>query len=168
VEFPSNEAVPLKVEKVIGHSSTALIESVRCKRIRLARKCIRVNRRAKLEDLVKEVAYMQKLHHRHVVQLVGSYLQKTTFAILLYPVATGDLAKFLDEWGPHGTWFNSSRMSSPVVIAERDLSRFFLCLAHTVGYIHEQGIRHMDLKPSNILVHERRAIGQRPTRSIYL
>lgn len=109
---------------------------------------------------------MQKLHHRHVVQLVGSYLQKTTFAILLYPVATGDLSKFLDEWKAGGPW--SLMNHSVSLVAETDLSRFFLCLARTVSYMHEQGIRHMDIKPSNILIHERRPVGQHPVRSIYL
>lgn len=50
VQFAPGEAIPLEVEKAIGHSSTALIESVRCRRIRLVRKPIRCNRKAKLDD----------------------------------------------------------------------------------------------------------------------
>ena len=168
VEFQPNDIVPLEVGKAIGHSGTALVESVLCRRIRLARKSVRVNRRAKLEDLVKEVAYLNRLRHTHVVQLVGSYLQGTVFAILLYPVATGDLTKFLNEWRPSGIWFDGRKPSSPFILAERHLSQFIVCLTHAIGYLHEQGIRHMDIKPSNILVHERRQLGERPSRTVYL
>ncbi|XPS81863.1 Mitogen-activated protein kinase kinase kinase [Ascochyta lentis] len=168
VEFQTNDIVPVEVGRAIGHSSTALVESVLCRRIRLARKSVRVHRRAKLEDLVKEVAYLNRLRHPHVVQLVGSYLQGTTFAILLYPVATGDLTKFLSEWRPSGTWYDGRKPSSPFVLAERNLSQFIVCLVHAISYLHEQGIRHMDIKPSNMLVHERRELGEQPFRGFYL
>ncbi|ORY10814.1 kinase-like domain-containing protein [Clohesyomyces aquaticus] len=164
VEFQPDEIIPLEVEKAIGHSATALVESVLCRRIRLARKSIRVNRRAKLEDLVKEVAYLQRLRHQHVVQLVGSYLQQNLFSILMYPVATGDLAKYLDQWSA----IRRGPISSRKIYMTNDLPQFFWCLASSLDYIHGQGIRHMDIKPSNILVHERRDIGGRPKRSIYL
>jgi hypothetical protein len=166
VEFKADEEIPLVVEKAIGHSATALVESVRCRRIRLARKSIRCTRRAKLEDLVQEVSYLHRLHHPHIIQMVGTYLQKNTFAVLLYPVATGDLAKFLQDWQPWYVVIN--RRSSPVSRVQRDLARFFFCLTHALQYMHNQGIRHMDIKPSNILVHERRSIGRPTVRSVYL
>jgi hypothetical protein len=166
VEFEANEDIPLVVEKTIGHSATALVESVRCRRIRLARKSIRCTRRAKLEDLIQEVSYLHKLHHPHIIQMVGTYLQKNTFAVLLYPVATGDLAKFLQDWEPR--YLVRNRRSSPTMQIQRDLARFFFCLTHALQYMHNQGIRHMDIKPSNILVHERRSIGRPTVRSVYL
>ena len=164
VEFKADESIPLEVEKTIGFSGTALVESVRCRRIRLARKSIRINRRAKLEDLVQEVSYLHKLRHPHIIQMVGTYLQKNTFAILLYPVATGDLTKFLEEWKPYET----RPSGSYGMCMQRDLARFFFCLIHALRYMHDQGIRHMDIKPSNILVHERRKIGLRSKRSVYM
>jgi len=165
VKFKADESIPLEVEKTIGFSGTALVESVRCRRIRLARKSIRIHRRAKLEDLVKEVSYLHKLRHPHIIQMVGTYLQKNTFAILLYPVATGDLAKFLEEWEPTQILWNCN---SPFDRIQEDLARFFFCLTHALRYMHDQGIRHMDIKPSNILIHERRNLGRPTVRSVYL
>jgi len=37
-EATEEEQIPLVLEKNLGYSATALVESVRCKRIRLARK----------------------------------------------------------------------------------------------------------------------------------
>lgn len=101
-----------------------------------------------------------------MVQLVGTHLQNKTFAILLYPVATGDMSKFLDEWeAEYGSryWFCSAYTK-----AQEDLTRMLLCLARAVDYMHKEGIKHMDIKPSNILVHERRDIGGRSSRNVYM
>jgi hypothetical protein len=46
---------------VLGHSSTALVERVLCRRIMLARKTIRCNLRLNCEDAVEEVAHPQRL-----------------------------------------------------------------------------------------------------------
>jgi serine/threonine protein kinase len=97
---------------------------------------------------------------------VGTYLQKNTFAILLYPVATGDLAKFLEEWQPDEK--GCYRDNSPWRKKQIDLGRFFFCLTHALCYMHDQGIRHMDIKPSNILVHERRSFERPTVRTVYL
>jgi serine/threonine protein kinase len=118
---------------------------VRCRRIRLARKSMRYRRGTKLEDLVEEVAHLHRLRHAHIIQLVGSYLQKDKFAILLYPAAHYDLSEFMER---ENIFFNSSLSES---IAQ-SLSRFFLCLAHAIDYVHGQGVKHMDIKPTNILV----------------
>lgn len=166
VEFEPNDKIPLQLERAIGHSATAIVESVRCRRIRLARKSIRCRRGVKLEDLIREVSYLHNLRHPHIIQLVGTYLQKNTFAILLYPVATGDLTKFMDEWQPYSAVY--AELPSPALEAQLDLARFFLCLASAVAFMHEQGIRHMDIKPSNILVHERRPLARPHVRSIYM
>ena len=167
VEYQPGDNIPLQVEKTIGYSATALVESVRCRRIRLARKSIRCNpRRAKLEELVQEVSYLHRLRHPHIIQLVGTYLQKDRFNILLYPVATGDLTKFLDEWRLQ--YFVRSAQSSARVYYQLDLARFFFCLASAVEFMHGKNIRHMDIKPSNILIHERRSLGKRTQRSVYL
>jgi serine/threonine protein kinase len=166
VEFRPDDKIPLQLERAIGHSATAIVESVRCRRIRLARKSIRCRHGVKLKYLIREVSYLHRLRHPHIIQLVGTYLQKNTFAILLYPVATGDLTKFMDEWQLQYSQQNGT--SSSATYYQLDLARFFFCLTSAVAFMHEKGIRHMDIKPSNILVHERRSFGKRTMRSVYL
>lgn len=55
--------IPLTSAKIIGHSNSAVVDSVRCRRIRLARKRIRTHRRLKKEEAVKEVQHLEKLQH---------------------------------------------------------------------------------------------------------
>lgn len=162
IEYEKGEYIPLAVEQTIGFSSSALIESVRCRRIRLARKSIQVHRRAKLDDLVKEVAHLHKVRHPHVAHLVGSYLQEHTFAILMYPAATGDLGQLLEHWRP------VRDISSSAIMLMTDLMRFILCLTHVVDYLHTNGIKHLDIKPKNILVHEGLGDGGVVTRKVVL
>jgi serine/threonine protein kinase len=134
------EYIPLVVEQFLGTSATAIVQSVLCKRIRLARKTIRCNRRLKREEVIKEVEVLQKLSHSHIVRAVGTYVLNNTLSILLYPATEYNLENFMDE----------------EICDDLDrslyLRRFFDCLASSLGYLHRQAIKHMDIKPRNLLV----------------
>ncbi|OCL06934.1 kinase-like protein [Glonium stellatum] len=150
VEFDPYEEIPLEVCRLLGESLTAKIEAVRCKRILLARKSMVCNRKLKLVDALVEVEHLQKLRHAHIVQLVGSYFQGRTFAILLYPVANWHLRDFMLRV--------EKILASPYGLNDRDLlavtspQSFFGCLAAAIEYIHSKTTKHMDIKPQNILV----------------
>lgn len=75
VEFSRGEAIPITAISMIGQSSSATVEMVRCRRILLARKSMTCRVALKLEDAMNEVEHLLRLRHPHVVQLVGSYLQ---------------------------------------------------------------------------------------------
>ncbi|KAF2729436.1 kinase-like protein [Polyplosphaeria fusca] len=157
VEFADEKKIPLKVEGVLGFG-TALVESVRCRRVRLARKTMFCSVRLRKEDAVKEVAHLQRLQHTHVIRVVGTYVCGRKMSILLYPVAEYTLDTYMDEmrnipteelgemrklWGMRGSF-----------------ETFFSCLTTAIAFIHENLIKHMDIKPKNILVKKR------PTESI--
>ncbi len=91
-----NEQIPLKPLNAIGYVGSALVDSVLCRRIKLARKTMTCSRRQRLETLINKVEHLQRLRHGHIVQLVGTYLQGKNFAILLYPVAEGNLSTFYE------------------------------------------------------------------------
>ncbi len=143
VEFERSEAVPLKLGRVLGHSATALVQAVRCRRIKLARKSISLSRTLTLEEALNEVEHLQNLRHSHIVRPVGTYLQGKTFAVLMYPAAEWNLKEFM---------LDSTLLDIPRNFA---LTRFFGCLANAVAYIHNRTTRHMDIKPMNILVKRR-------------
>lgn len=149
-EFDATEeaVVPLTLEKSLGHSSTAIVESVRCKRIRLARKTVEVNRRLKREEVIKEVEHLQRLTHPHVIRVVGTYTLDRKLSILLYPVADYTLDQFLES---------IDRLKPDEQPARKfAVSTFFRCLAKGLAYIHENAMKHMDIKPKNLLVRDMR------------
>ena len=148
-EFDADEesAVPLIYEETLAKTSTAKVESVRCRRIRLARKTVKVNRRLKKEEVIKEVEHLQRLKHPHIIRVVGTYTLPRELSILLYPVAEYTLEEFLES---------TQEDLPPDEISLRlfSISTFFRCLAKAVAYIHEKAMKHMDIKPKNLLVRD--------------
>ncbi|OJD35911.1 serine threonine protein kinase [Diplodia corticola] len=142
-EFKRLERIPLHVEKALGHGGSALVESVLCRRIRLARKRVRCNWRLKREDAIKEVAHLHRAQHAHIVRIVGTYIVEKSkdLFILMYPAAEYHLNDFIDgELDP---------------VFPMTLVSFIPCLASTLEFLHEKHhIKHMDIKPENILVRD--------------
>ncbi|PVI02121.1 kinase-like protein [Periconia macrospinosa] len=149
VEYMPGEEkdIPLKVAKVLGHSASALVESVMCRRIRLARKKIRCGRRLTKEDAINEVRHLQNFQHSHIVRVVGTYTISNYLAILLYPAAQWNLEEFMEETRDL-TWERK-------LMRNWALSEFISCLSRTVSWLHELNVKHMDIKPKNILVRPR-------------
>lgn len=157
VEYGREEAsqIPLSHEETLGHSASAVIDSVRCRRIRLARKLITCNRRLRKEDAIIEVEHLFRLPHAHIVRVVGTYTYNKSLAILLYPATEWDLDSFmeslLDVDDPRNIL--GSKMvpfkDRPDVSA---LPMFVGCLSDAICFIHDSNIKHMDIKPKNLLV----------------
>jgi serine/threonine protein kinase len=156
VEYsPEDEKeIPLMSEKILGHSQTAIVDSVRCRRIRLARKKIVCNRRLRKEDAVIEVEHLLRLQHAHIVRVFGTYTLKKDLAILLYPAAEWDLDAYMDELSDGVSSFALTEVCS--VSAMHTLTTFFGCLSNAMAFIHERNVKHMDIKPKNILVRRTR------------
>ncbi|KAH7382734.1 kinase-like domain-containing protein [Phaeosphaeria sp. MPI-PUGE-AT-0046c] len=150
VEYAPEEEqdIPLTSEKILGHSQTAIIDSVKCRRIRLARKKITCSRQLRKEDAITEVEHLRRLQHAHVVCVVGTYTLRRHLAILLYPAADCDLDAFLNE-------HLDSSEPAPGCGADT-IERFFGCLSNATAFIHEHNVKHMDIKPKNILVRQKR------------
>jgi serine/threonine protein kinase len=79
------------------------------------------------------------LNHSHLVQLIGSYSLPESINLLMTPVADEDLSTFLSSV-PHNPE-NKTLVRS-----------FFGCLASALNYLHEGGVCHKNVKPSNILI----------------
>lgn len=158
VEFRMTQDIPLKPLTAIGHGGSAMVDSVLCRRIKLARKTMICSRKQKLETMINEVEHLQRFRHPHIVQLVGTYLQGKTFAILLYPVAQWNLSAFLEQCENNST---PQRNDPLKLFSLRDvLPDFFSCLAHALDYVHSNTVKHMDIKPQNVLVRTRQSDGQ--------
>ena len=99
-----------------------------------------------LRDFERELGTLKKLrHHRHIVQLVGSYTDPRFVGIVMSPVAECDLKDFL----------NNCTSDAPSKHSRKSLARsFFGCLTSALSYLHDNTIRHKDIKPQNVLVSQ--------------
>jgi serine/threonine protein kinase len=152
VEFSRNEKNKIRqllpVVGLLGRSSSAKVESVRCKRIILARKTVWCNKRFTKEMALQEVAHLHKLEHPHVVRLIGTYSLPDKLAILLYPAAEMNLEDF----------FKQDASSSDITTMRQNTMLWaFRCLSNAIAYIHSTITKHMDIKPQNILVRDVRS-----------
>jgi serine/threonine protein kinase len=95
------------------------------------------------QGFVEEMKILKSLKHRHIVELVGSYTDPKYLGLLMLPIAQMDLSVYLH-----------------VYASERghELRSFFGCLARALEYLHDNRIRHKDIKPGNILIHNGKAL----------
>jgi hypothetical protein len=154
VEFKLGDTVPLISIREIATTSSACIDEVQCRRIRLARKTVLWRGERSPQNVFQEIKHLQSLSHSHIIRFVGAYTQSLTLSILTYPVAECDLASFLD-------WFSTLDQSATSTkrtgnaskeIWRRSLTQMPCCLIYALAFIHDNAIRHLDMKPKNILV----------------
>lgn len=158
-EYKPNELIdiPLKLERAIGFGRSGLVESVRCQRIRLARKTIRCRTRMTQKAAIAEVEHLDNLRHNHIIRLIGTYVIGKDLCILLYPVTEYNLEEFTgtiddDQDLQIVPGMCTSLDTTEMHAKRRCLSFFFGCLAAAVDFMHEKAVKHMDIKPKNLLV----------------
>ena len=93
-----------------------------------------------------EVEIVKSLKHRHMVEFIGSYTDSTYLGLIMSPVADTDLSRYLKSI--------SDDLSSGKSLLEdlSNLRSYFGCLVNALQYLHNQSIRHKDIKPQNILI----------------
>jgi serine/threonine protein kinase len=178
VDYNKSDVLPLTQGKFLGHDMHGGVYQTNCNGVKLAWK--RKYCRCKIGEREKrEIEVIKKLSHRHIIRLVGTYTHGPFLGLLLWPVATCDLASLLED----GDWLQkrahlkkrlilelpedsmeqteerearlralgiSTRISSNSAVAF--LKRTIGCIASAVAYLHESDIKHKDLKLSNILL----------------
>ena len=127
--------------KDLGSGGTGFVDHVWCPSFRknYARKVITRSPEG-LRIFAKEIKMLKAVNHHHCVSLIGSYTDTRVIAMLSEPVADMNLGTFLD--------------ATPIPTDRKDLLQTsFGCLSVALAYLHENGIRHKDIKPQNILIH---------------
>ena len=130
----------------LGYGSFGTVdEVVHCStKTHFARKSIRapLNRSPPiLAQARREVAALCNLRHLHIIGVVAYYILEDQFSIIMSPVADGNLSEYM-----------LSDSSAPL-IKSKNLSKWIGCLTAAVSYMHNKSWQHLDIKPSNILVH---------------
>src|SRR5437773_6347680 len=96
-EFAPSDSLPFVQDKFLGRGAYGDVHKVICKGQPLAKKTVYSGRTLKLEDIRKEIDILTRLRHRHIVQLIGSFVQGRTVGLLLWPVAICDLHTLLTD-----------------------------------------------------------------------
>lgn len=150
----------------LGHGGHGWVSKVQCNRSHqvLARKTVRWRfSSSALRQIQEEVRIMRSLSHSHIARVRGSYIQSSTsYSILIEPVADCDLSTFLNiyseevQGGRNSTLLSATSLALSTITfsrAEEILLCSFGCLSSALAYIHSQRMKHKDVKPTNILVH---------------
>lgn len=156
----NTKRLPYKIMELLGHGSTAVVEQV-CDRntgqVYAKKTCIFSDMRSrhdKEEFFNNEISIIRLLKgHRHIIRLHATYVARSEIGLMLQPAADGStLERYL-----HKYWESFEEPilpSSAKLVMTQALERAFGCLANGLAYIHAKGIRHRDIKPQNILIHQ--------------
>ncbi|GME22595.1 hypothetical protein GTA08_BOTSDO11836 [Neofusicoccum parvum] len=146
-KFERKQELPLKPIESLGHGSFGLVRKVESTSNGeiLACKEIRWNYdKEKLEAVRKEIGTHRRLSHQHITSVVGSYTVGNSFyGILIQPDADDDLGAYLEQVANNPTLDNIDTLTCS-----------FGCLASGLSYLHERKVKHKDIKPANILIHQ--------------
>jgi hypothetical protein len=146
----------------LGHGSLGVVEEVRVspQHRSFVRKRVQVpyyKRKQYLKIIGQEAHVLRTLSHSHIVKLIGSYSEipgsgRQFYSLLMAPVGQRDLKTFLDILGDKSTVQTSDWYD----VRKGWLQDWFRCLSSALAYIHSKGVRHQDIKPSNIIHKEGR------------
>ena len=141
----------------LGHGSLGIVEEVQIPKQHpsFVRKRVQIpyhNGNQRLKIIKQEARVLESLVHCHIVQIIGSYSEcppsgRQFYSLLMSPVGDRDLKTFLEVVGDP-SWDGRCDMAR---IERSWLQTWFMCLASTLAYMHNSGVRHQDIKPSNII-----------------
>jgi serine/threonine protein kinase len=146
--FPDPDEIPLRKIGDLGKGASGFVERVistvthREYALKLIRRgtTFRQDKRV-LRDFENELFHLKTLSrgHIHIIDLIGSYTEPKYVGIL-FPVAACNLAELLNDYD-----IQSRRWT---------FRTWFGCLTSALKYLHDNNVRHKDIKPPNILVSD--------------
>jgi len=163
--------------RFLGEGSFGAVHETTIQGHKLAHKRVRINGPIGKQDR-REIHILKRLCHVHIVQLIGTYTQRRYIGILMYPVAICDLRTFFEDveaWSrvisvmKKGSVADQRKALDSNVESRLSALKYDFpqgnegswasivysrigCLVSAITYLHEQKVRHKDLKPMNILL----------------
>lgn len=154
--------VPYECKRDLGQGTSGWVEEVedRLTGKVYARKKMRVvkyKQQDRAEVFQNELAIIRGLKsHHHMIRVFATYITSKYFGLILEPVASdGDLQAYL------GTYkelldghTDGSELQLQLHSMRAVLQCAFGCLLAGLAFMHEKKVRHKDIKPGNILIHD--------------
>ena len=155
--------LPYTLLRNLGHGHSGNVEAVRDEMTNavFARKIIytpqsRLDKQELTKAFQNEVKIIRALgRHPHIVSVFATYITKRYFGLILQPVASdGDLKDFLGEYRSLNHELGDKFKHDPRRKAMNSvIQKAFGCLAVGLAFMHKKKVRHKDIKPRNILIH---------------
>ncbi len=89
-----------------------------------------------VQEIYKEAMALQGLNHRNIIKLHHAFLIKTNVVLIMEFAGGGDLMGYMKE---------------KCSLKELEARNIFSQMMNAVGYCHNKGIIHRDLKLDNLL-----------------
>jgi serine/threonine protein kinase/autonomous glycyl radical cofactor GrcA len=143
-DFNEESDIPFKKIKRLGQGGFGVVDKVMRDSQYYARKTFTLSKfkKSKMQDEIShEIAIANAIDHIHAVRIVETYACDLEYAIILEPVADGNLEEYLHDMND-GTRDDHFLEMIP---------KWFGCLAGGMAYLHARNIHHRDIKPQNIL-----------------
>jgi hypothetical protein len=111
----------------------------------------------------KELENLSRLRnistHHHLVELIEAYTFSDDYYLVINPLADMTLRALFDaihnKRGRHSKEHYADSLNADSL---RILRPAFGCLAHGLAFLHSNHIRHKDIKPTNILIYQKRVL----------
>ncbi|KAH7394810.1 kinase-like domain-containing protein [Pyrenochaeta sp. MPI-SDFR-AT-0127] len=144
--FKQGEPLPFEPKGILGSGGFGQVDKVLSQisfkeyaRKRVLRSTAFASpRKEYTKQFIAEIQILKRLEHHHIVEFVGSYTDPKYIGLIMSPVADMNLGAYLKQ---------------TTVSNRPELRTFFGCLATALEFLHEQKVRHKDIKPGNILIH---------------
>jgi hypothetical protein len=154
----------LVVVGFLGHGSLGVVEQVKISPSHpdFVRKRVQIPyhlRKQRIQIIREEAAMLKSLNHAHIVKIIGSYQEgppdgQQFYSLLMHPVGNSDLKIYLEMLSVCIVDGSDNPTSQELLkTGGQLLRRWFRCLSSALDYMHKKGIRHQDIKPSNIIRH---------------
>ncbi|KAH8648726.1 kinase-like domain-containing protein [Tricladium varicosporioides] len=150
----SGDKPPFKSRRKLGRGAIGFVDEVQSvlnAQIYARKRILRLSdffpAKDRIDRFDRELQTLRRISHWHCVELIGSYTTTSFLGIILSPLADSNLREYLE----------TVEGSFKLELVE-PIHQWFGCLATAMQYLHENKIRHRDIKPDNILVYGRRVL----------
>lgn len=123
---PTRSGVVLLAKNLLEHNQILIIKKIK----------LRLLSNDDIFDILKETRVIEGIKHRHIVNLLNSWIFEDRMYIEMYYYNGGDLKSYLDKTGP---------------LSEKEAKVYMKHLVEAVRFYHRKNVVHRNLSPFNIL-----------------